>query len=271
MQRVAEMTSRWKFPTAAWMEGLGAPLSLERSNTRRSRGGTVAPVTHRASDLIREIPLFHRLTQEDRETLAAVSQAVPFDKGEVLFREGESADSLFNIAHGRVKIAKAAAEGREVILEIFGPGDPVGAVAVYEEIPYPATATALEPTLCLKTPSADLFKLLETHPSLVRGLLSALNFRLVKLTNQLRDRTGKVENRFARIFLKLGEETGQSTREGTFIPVVLSRQELADWTGTTLETAIRTMSRWGKEELVRTEKDGFRILDRERLALLAVG
>lgn len=253
------------------MEALGAPLSLERSKTRQSQGGMVFLVTSRASDLIREIPLFHRLTQEDRETLAAVSQAVSFDKGEILFREGESADSLFNIAQGRVKIAKAAVDGREVILEILGTGDPVGAVAVYQEIPYPATAIALEPTLCLKTPSADLFRLLETHPSLVRGLLSALNFRLVRLTEQLRDRTGKVENRFARIFLKLAEETGQSTAEGIFIPVVLSRQELADWTGTTLETAIRTMSRWGKEGLVQTAKDGFRILDRERLALLAVG
>jgi CRP-like cAMP-binding protein len=236
----------------------------------RGQDGIVSLVTRPAHDLILEIPLFHRLTQEDRETLAAVSQATPFAKGGVLFREGASADSLFNIAHGRVKIAKAGAEGREVLLEILGTGDPVGAVAVYEAIPYPATATALEPTLCLKTPSAELFKLLETHPSLVRGLLSALNFRLVKLTNQLRDRTGKVENRFARIFLKLSEETGQSTPEGTLIPIVLSRQELADWTGTTLETAIRTMSRWGKEELVRTEKDGFRILDPGRLELLAL-
>jgi CRP/FNR family transcriptional regulator len=51
--------------------------------------------------------------------------------------------------------------------------------------------------------------------------------------------------------------------------MALSRQELADLTGTTIETCIRIMSRWGKDELVRTEKDGFVILDRAALEELA--
>ena len=64
------------------------------------------------------------------------------------------------------------------------------------------------------------------------------------------------------MFLKLGREMGKPDRGGIYIPLVLSRQELADMTGTTIETAIRIMSRWGKETLVRTDKDGFVILDR---------
>jgi CRP-like cAMP-binding protein len=69
----------------------------------------------------------------------------------------------------------------------------------------------------------------------------------------------------ARLFLKLGSQMGREERGGTFVPLQLSRQELADMTGTTIETAIRIMSRWGKLEVVRSEKDGFVILDRKTL------
>ena len=63
---------------------------------------------------------------------------------------------------------------------------------------------------------------------------------------------------------------GQPRPEGLFIPLVLSRQEIADMIGTTIETSIRIMSRWGKDELVRTEKDGFLVVDRPALEALAL-
>ena len=62
---------------------------------------------------------------------------------------------------------------------------------------------------------------------------------------------------------------GRPERGGTFIPLSLSRQELADMTGTTIETCIRIMSRWGKEEIVRTEKDGFVVLSGSELEAMA--
>ena len=76
---------------------------------------------------------------------------------------------------------------------------------------------------------------------------------------------GRIEARFARLFLKLADQMGRSERGGTFIPLSLSRQELADMTGTTIETCIRIMSRWGKENVVHTDKDGFVVLDRKEL------
>lgn len=78
-----------------------------------------------------------------------------------------------------------------------------------------------------------------------------------------------METRFAHLFLKLADRMGRPSPDGTFIPMPLSRQELADLTGTTLETCIRIMSRWGKESVVRTEKDGFNLLDRRTLERLA--
>lgn len=223
-----------------------------------------------AEGAIRRMPMFRRLAESDRHHLAAVSRLAEYAKGDHVFREGDPATFFSAVVSGRVKITKMTPAGRDVILEIFGGGDPFGAVAAYEGRPFPASAIALEETVCLLTPRAEFFALLESHPSLVRGLLLGLTQRLVELTNRLAEMSGsRVEARFARLFLKLGENVGRRERGGSFVPMPLSRQELADLTGTTIETCIRIMSRWGKDEIVRTEKDGFVILDRPALELLA--
>ena len=70
--------------------------------------------------------------------------------------------------------------------------------------------------------------------------------------------------------MKLADDIGQHREGGTFIPLALSRQELADMIGTTIETSIRIMSRWGKQDVVRTEKDGFLVVDRSALEAVAM-
>ena len=221
-------------------------------------------------ELLRKSPIFSRLALEDRQHLTGVAVARDFEKGETLFTEGDASDFLFTIASGRVKVFKTTARGTDVILEIFGPGDPVGAVAVYESRPYPASARAIEPTTCVLVPRHAFFGLLETRPTFVRGLLVGLTHRLMELTNRLTELTGgHIEPRLARLFLKLADDMGQAGQDGMFIPMPLSRQELADLVGTTIETTIRIMSRWGKERIVRTEKDGFVLVDCRALEALA--
>lgn len=214
--------------------------------------------------------MFKRLTENDRKHLAAVSTIKRYAKGDRIFREGDSSDVFTVVVSGRVKIVKMTPAGKDVILEIFGVGDPFGAVAAYEGRPFPASAIALEDTVCLLTPRASFFALLEQHPSLVRGLLLGLTQRLIELTNRLTEMTGgRVEARIARLFLKLGDSMGRPSPDGIAIPMALSRQELADLTGTTIETCIRVMSRWGKDDIVRTEKDGFVLVDKTALEELA--
>ena len=222
-------------------------------------------------EVLRRTIIFRRLSPEDRQRLASVSSVRDFEKGATLFSEGDASDSLYTVIEGHVKVFKTTARGTDVILEIFGPGDPVGAVAVYESRPYPASAVALEPTRCLLIPRQAFFSLLETHPTLVRGLLVGLTHRLGELTNRLTELSGgRVEPRLARFFLKLADDIGQHREGGTFIPLALSRQELADMIGTTIETSIRIMSRWGKQDVVRTEKDGFLVVDRSALEAVAM-
>jgi CRP/FNR family transcriptional regulator len=221
-------------------------------------------------ELLQRVPLFRSLGEEDSKRLAELADRRLFNKGEALFQEGDPSDALFVVVQGRVKVHKITPSGKDVILELFGAGDPIGAVAVYEEQPYPASATAITDCVCLAFPSAGFFALLAESPTLVRGLLIGLTWRLMELTNRLTDLTGgKIEPRMARLFVKLMEDRGRREGEAIFIPLTLSRQELADLTGTTIETCIRIMSRWGKESLVLTEEEGFRVLDPEALEVLA--
>ena len=223
-------------------------------------------------DVLRQATIFRRLSPDDRRRLAEVASTREFGKGELLFSDGDASDYLYPVVTGRVKVFKSTARGTDVILELFGPGDPVGAVAAYEARAYPASAVALETTTCVLIPRQTFFALLESHPSMVRGLLGGLTHRLVELTNRLTELSGgTVEARIARFFVKLADDIGQKRADGTFIPLVLSRQEIADMIGTTIETSIRIMSRWGKDGVVRTDKDGFTIVDRSALDLLAAG
>jgi CRP/FNR family transcriptional regulator len=180
------------------------------------------------------IPLFQALKPAERETLRPLIRLKSYDAGEVIFREGDPGTVFHFILGGRVKVQKAAADGRDLILEIFGPGDPVGAVAAYEERNFPVGLTR----------------------------------RMIELTRRLAERSSRVEYRVARLFLTLAERIGRPEGEGVIVPLVLSRQEIADMVGTTQETAIRIMSRWGKDGIVQTTAAGFMIP--RRAALLEI-
>jgi len=220
----------------------------------------------RIEAILRTTPVFQRLSGPDLRTVADAASIRQYDKGQVLFEQDTPSDAFYTIASGRVKIFKMLPTGKDMILEVFGKGDPLGAVAAYDGRPFPASAVALEETTCIVIPRPAFFRLLEAHPSLVRGLMLGLTLRLVELTNRLAALSGtRIEPRLARLFLKLAADMGREERGGTFIPLALSRQELADMTGTTIETAIRIMSRWNKDAVVHTDKDGFVVLDRARL------
>lgn len=220
-------------------------------------------------DVLARLPLFQRVRPEDRARVAAAGRLREYKRGDDIFLEGDASDFFVTVIEGRVKIYKRLPHGKDLIVQIFGVGDPLGAVAVYEGRPYPASAQALEPTTCLLLPRQVFFALLEQSPSLVRGVLSGLTLRLIELTERLAELTGsQVESRFAHLFLKLANQFGQLRPGGTFVPLPLSRQELADLTGTTVETSIRVMSRWGKDHVLATERDGFLLVNRAALEAL---
>jgi CRP-like cAMP-binding protein len=221
-------------------------------------------------DLLRSSTLYRNLSLGDQRRVAAVSLARSYEKGQTIFAEGDQPAFLFTIASGRVKVVKTIPSGKEIILEIFGPGDPVGAVVAYEGKPYPASAIALEHVECILVRRTEFFALFDGHPSFVRGFLTGMAQRIVELTRRIPEVAGgRVETRFANLFLKLADRVGRPQDGGRFVPLPLSRRELADLAGTTIETSIRIMSRWSKEGIVSTARDGFLVRDPAALERLA--
>jgi CRP/FNR family transcriptional regulator len=214
------------------------------------------------------IPILAGLRPEDRAALSPLCELRAHEKGDVLFQEGDRAERIHFLFLGRVKIVKAGKD-RDIIIEILGPGEPVGAVAVFERRPFPATAVALEPSGVISIPERDFFALIEKRPEITRRLLAGLTLRLMALNRRLADMTGSVEYRIARLFETLSDRLGEKRGTGIFVPVALSRQEIADLVGTTIETALRVMSRWQKDGLVDTEKKGFWIKDAPALRAIA--
>jgi CRP-like cAMP-binding protein len=126
----------------------------------------------------------------------------------------------------------------------------------------------MEDSTILSIPEREFFQLLESRPEMTRHVLSGLTMRLMMMNKRLADMTGSVEVRASRLFVTLSERMGIPREGESFIPLALSRQELADLLGTTMETTIRLMSRWQKENLVLTEREGFVVPSVEALRSL---
>ncbi len=191
------------------------------------------------------------------------------ERGTTIFSEGRKAVDFSFVALGTVKIVKATPT-RSVILRIVGAGSPVGIVAAWEGRPYPGTAIAIEPSTIVHVPEREFFALTDRHPEILRQLLQLMMNRQVQLGQRVSEMTGAVESRVAQALLDLVETAGKAVPGGTIVPFLLSRQDVADLAGTTVETAIRIMSRWGKEGIVLSEEHGFLVPDEGRLRALAV-
>ena len=114
--------------------------------------------------VLRTTPVFQKLSPDDRRKVAEVAAVRRYEKGQLIFEQGTPSDAFYTIASGRVKIFRMLPAGKDVILEVFGTGDPVGALAAYDGRPFPASAAALEDTACVVIPRAVFFRLLEDTP-----------------------------------------------------------------------------------------------------------
>ncbi len=218
---------------------------------------------------VRSLPMFRGLSPDDHARIAALASLRDHARGDVLWNMGDPADALTVVVRGRVKIVRHADAG-DVILEIFGEGEPVGAIAVYNYMPYPAAAIAMEPTTVLTIPRREYFELLDRNPDFARSIIRELTRLTLALTHRIEEMRGmRVECRIAQLFLTLADRMGRETREGIEIPIQLSRQEVADMVGTTVESAIRVMSRWGREGVLVTGEKRFVLPSRERLREVA--
>ncbi|HEU5196186.1 MAG TPA: Crp/Fnr family transcriptional regulator [Methylomirabilota bacterium] len=221
------------------------------------------------AEMLRGNPVFKAVPLRELQGLAAVAREQSYRAREVIFEEGQPALWFCLVRSGHVKIVRAGRGGRDVVLELLGPGEPFGGVAVMERRDYPASAQATEPTVVLKIPRDPIIALSERHPSIVREMALMIGRRLRGAHDSVTSLAADpVEARLAGALVRLAEREGTAGPGGVQLPPI-TRQSLADMTGTTVETTIRTLGRWLKSGVL-AERDGrLRIRDVEALRALA--
>jgi CRP-like cAMP-binding protein len=225
-----------------------------------------------ASTFLKRNPVFAMLPAREIETLAAVSIEDTRRAREYIFMEGDPARWFCVVKSGHVKVLRHSRTGKDVVLDLLGPGEVFGGVAVIERRPYPASVQATESAVILKIPAEPMIALAERYPGIIKEIALMIGRRLRAAHDSVKSlAVDPVEARLAAALLRMAAREATRDRRGLALPFHLTRQSLADMSGTTVETTIRILSRWLKDGLVRDEGGRLVLADPEALRALAGG
>lgn len=213
---------------------------------------------------------FQGLEPDVLADIASRARPASLKRGQTLFLQGDPAEAVFFVQKGRFKLTEESADGHSVVLRLETPGSLLGLIAATGAGPYPVAATALEPSSVLRWASRDWLALLDAHPRLARVLLPMVLGRLWAMQQQYRElATERVERRVARVVLRLIRQAGRRIPEGILVDARMTRQELAEMTGTTLFTVSRVLSRWASQGILVTRGRRLVVLNPHGLVTIA--
>ena len=215
--------------------------------------------------MARQLVAVAHLSDAAAEALATAAEVHGYTSGQQIIAQGQTPTHLHILLRGRAKMCRELESGRSVILSLFAPGDSF-ATSAMGQTEATSSIFSLGIAECATISPAHLFGLLSSQPSLIAELFPYFTHGLAECRNCLVEMTGsRVDGRLATLFVRLGNDAGETTAAGLFVPIRLTRQELADLAGTTIESAIRTMSRWHKAGLLETHTNGFLLRDLDAL------
>lgn len=212
------------------------------------------------------IALFEGLPPAEQSALLASGRVRMLAAREVLAREGESAGFAGLLQIGFVKLTRASAEGADMIVRYLGPGEPFAAIAALPGARFPVTATAVMPTRMLVWPAETIQAHANRLPQLKTNLMMAMSGHMSGALERMQELTSeRVPQRVARALVRMARDCGERTAEGYRIVHPITRQELADLTGTSLFTVSRLVSSWEAQGLVRTARGAMTVVDPDEL------
>jgi CRP-like cAMP-binding protein len=220
--------------------------------------------------LVAGMPLFAGVAPADLDALLAEARSARYPKNAAVFSQGEEAHSFFLLLHGHVRAAKTTPAGQQVVVRYITPGETFGVAVAIGLSHYPATATAVDESVALTWPSPAWPRLVERHPGLAANTLQAVGARLQESHNRVIEMaTEQVERRVAHALLRLVQQAGRKVEAGIEIDFPISRQDIAEMTGTTLHTVSRILSAWESDGLVEGGRQRIVLRDPHRLFQLA--
>jgi CRP/FNR family transcriptional regulator, cyclic AMP receptor protein len=220
----------------------------------------------RADDVLRETPLFEALSEEDTQALRSGIIDVHLDRGERLFAEGDKGDKLYIILTGKIKLSKAAPDGRENLLSVHGPGEMFGELSLFDPIPRTSSATAVTNARLAGLAHDELRTFLSSRPDLAMHMLRALAQRLRRINEIKADLVfTDVPGRVAKALLDLAERFGTPSPAGIQVHHDLTQEELAQMVGASRETVNKALADFAARGWLQLAARSVLITDADRL------
>ena len=216
--------------------------------------------------LLRKVPLFAGLKEEEFRALVEVTILRRFRKNSLILVAEEEGSTLFIIHKGRVKVSILSEDGREIVLSILGDGEFFGEMSLLDGLPRSATVTALEDTEALVLRREGFLRLIEHIPQIAIKLMAELTSRLRKTDQKVESLAlMDVAGRIASAVLQLAADGGEETSEGIVVRNRPTHQLLANMTGSTRETVSRVLKQFQEEGYMLSRGKDWIILREEYL------
>jgi CRP-like cAMP-binding protein len=220
--------------------------------------------------LVENLPLFAGLGTAEVDAILFEARSARYAKNSAVFEQGEEAHSFFLLLHGHVRASKTTPAGQQIVVRYVTPGETFGVARAIGLTKYPATATAVDDSVALAWPSTAWPRLVAQHPSLAANTLQMVGSRLQEThTRVVEMSTQQVERRIAHALLRLAKQAGRKSEQGVEIDFPISRQDVAEMTGTTLHTVSRTLSAWEQQGLIEGGRQRIVLRDPHKLFRLA--
>ena len=222
------------------------------------------------SSLVAHLPLFSGFSATDLDSILAEARSIRVPRNTAVFEQGEAAHSFFVLLHGHVRASKVTPTGEQVVVRYVAAGETFGVATAIGLQFYPATATAVDDSVVLAWPSAMWPRLVAQFPALATNTLQTVGARLQEThTRVVEMSTQHVEQRIAHALLRLVKQSGKKVDHGVEIDFPISRQDIAQMTGTTLHTVSRTLSAWEARGLVESSRQKIIVREPHKLFVLA--
>lgn len=194
---------------------------------------------------------FRRLGRCALAEVARHASARRLDPGEALFEQGAPADHFFLVTDGRFKVSMVMPEGKQVLVRLVFPGDFCGLALVLARPDFPAAARAIVASRAIAWPTSYWPVMIEAHPAIALDATRSLGRHVAEVHTRIAElSTAEVERRIALAVLRLVDRAGKPAADGVRIDFPITRQDIAELTGTTLHSVSRIVSGWGSRGIV---------------------
>ena len=216
----------------------------------------------RKVEILKQVPLFQNLTDEELEKIAQITTMKEYPKHSTIFLEAQPRTMVYFIESGVIKVTKVDNQGNEQVISILQKGDMFPHVGFFDDSPYPGTAQTIKNSKLLAISIKDFDRLLDSNPQIAKSVMKIMAVKILQLQRRLQEViSGDVYHKVVMSLIRLVEEYGVTKDKGIFISLPLTHQDFANMLGMSRESVNRVLNQLKKEELIDVSRKGIAIYD----------